>query len=140
MTSRLSACVLIVEDNADSGRLIFKALAENGFHPVIAKTLDEAFRVLGNFPFCVLLDLGLPDGNGVEILRFVRRMQLPIKVAVVTGSAEFSSVGFAALLQPEAIFRKPVSPFELMKWVVSVSPDPARSGFQPCPHGPGAPT
>lgn len=128
-----SSCILIVEDHDDTSLLISKLLTERGFSPVVARTLDDAFRLLDGLPFCVLLDLGLPDGNGAEILRHVRRLRLPIKVAVVTGSADFSTFGFATLLEPDAIFRKPVELPDLLIWVASVRPDPARFSLLPCP-------
>jgi DNA-binding NarL/FixJ family response regulator len=67
----------------------------------------------------VILDLALPDGNGVEILRHIRHSFSPIKVAVLTGSQDYSSVGTAIMLKPDAFFLKPVEPTELMSWLNS---------------------
>jgi DNA-binding response OmpR family regulator len=119
-----SSRVLVVEDDVGVSRLLSKELTEGGFSPVVATTLDDAFRLLDDRPFCVLLDLDLPDISGVEVLRQVRRLELPIKVAVVTGSADFSTFGFAVLLGPDAIFRKPVNSSELLAWVASADRSP----------------
>lgn len=116
-----SSWALIIEDDADNGEWIAEILKEQGYEAQLAMTLEDGFRKLAErVPACVVLDLGLPDGNGVEILRHVRRLGIPTKVAVVSGSNDFSTVGTAVLLEPDAFFRKPVRAAELMNWVASV--------------------
>lgn len=131
----LTSCVLIVEDDADLCDLVSKVLEKSGFQTIVATTLAEAFRLLAGRPFCVLLDLALPDGNGVEVLRLVRRMDAPIKVAVLTGSDDRSHLGTALLLKPDAFFRKPVQLSQLVDWITSVLPKRSKFALQPCPLG-----
>jgi CheY-like chemotaxis protein len=134
-TRMISPSVLIVEDDALSRRLTSRVLTDDGFQTAIATTPDVAFRLLEDFPFCILLDLELPDGNGVEILRLIRRSNSPIKVAVLRESDDYSHVGTAVLLKPGAFFRKPELPAELIEWVTSVSPHTSRFRLRPSPLG-----
>src|SRR5258708_2078315 len=98
-------CPLILEDDADPREWPDRVLRGHSYEATSAGTLAEAFEKLEDGPCCVILDLALPDGNGVEILRRIRSKQLPVKVAVLTGSTDFSTVGTAILLKPDALFR-----------------------------------
>ncbi|MDB5173461.1 MAG: regA [Phycisphaerales bacterium] len=111
---------LIVEDDPDNCEWMARALSKGGCEIDFAMTLADALEKLANKPpHCVVLDLGLPDGNGIEILRLIRQLELPIKVAIVSGNTDYSTVGTAFLLEPDAFFRKPVNARELMSWVAA---------------------
>ncbi|MDB5293134.1 MAG: chemotaxis protein CheY [Phycisphaerales bacterium] len=115
-----AAYVLIVEDDPVDRHWLLALLKKRGIAAEQAATLQEGFDKLTTLaPLCVLLDLGLPDGNGVEVLRHIRRHGLPIKVAIITGSDDYSTVGTAMLLQPDILFRKPVDAAEVMSWVAT---------------------
>jgi len=60
---------------------------------VIAKTIKEANKHLADNPdFQVaILDLNLPDGNGIDMLIEIRRQKLPIAVIILTGSGNEES-------------------------------------------------
>ena len=74
--------VLVVEDDREIRTLIQSALSVEGFEVQTAVTVSEATALLRNaLPDIVLLDLGLPDGDGLELVLHARRMQsLPILV------------------------------------------------------------
>jgi two-component system response regulator AtoC len=60
---------LIVEDDADSARMMAALVANEGFSAATALTLRDARRQLAlQQPDVVLLDLHLPDGNGMALL------------------------------------------------------------------------
>jgi DNA-binding response OmpR family regulator len=118
MITATKNCALIVEDDPDSREWLEKLLRRFGYDSACVGTLAGAFERLGSC-CCVILDLALPDGNGADILRRIRHDNLPIKVAVVTGSQDYSSVGTAIMLKPDAFFIKPVEPSELISWLDS---------------------
>ncbi len=61
--------VLLLEDDADLAFLLEYSLGRAGYQCEIAKTVAEARALVATHPFCfLLLDLCLPDGNGVDIL------------------------------------------------------------------------
>jgi DNA-binding response OmpR family regulator len=67
--SEYKPLVLMIEDNLDILRLNGKWLAEADFETVSAETLNEARNILENqSPDIVILDIILPDGNGLEFL------------------------------------------------------------------------
>jgi two-component system response regulator AtoC len=60
---------LIVEDDADSARMMAALVGEQGFSAATARSLHDARKQLAmQQPDVVLLDLRLPDGNGMSLL------------------------------------------------------------------------
>jgi len=88
---------LYVEDNAMDADLVRRALAKNDppVELVIAPAVQVAIEKLGDeddFFDWVLLDLNLPDGDGLEVLRFVRDQRLPCIVIALTGAGDEKTV------------------------------------------------
>ena len=92
--------VLVVEDDAEMRGLLRASLAAEGFAVTTAVSLSEATAILKHDPpDLVVLDLGLPDGDGAELVSTVRRQSaLPIVVA----SARHDPAGKIALLDAGA--------------------------------------
>lgn len=78
----MSMRVLIVEDDKEIRALMRASLSVEGFTVQTAVSLSEASALLKNdLPDVMVLDLGLPDGDGVDLVREVRkRHSLPILV------------------------------------------------------------
>ena len=110
--------VLIVEDDALSSMALHRLVASLGYEVVVAGTLEEAERRLP-WAGCVVLDLHLPDGNGIDLLRRVRRGRRPVRVAVTTGSAGEGLLAEVKSLRPDALFIKPFHPPDLFDWLDS---------------------
>ncbi|MFI5004123.1 MAG: response regulator transcription factor [Solirubrobacterales bacterium] len=87
--------VLLVEDEASIADPFARALARNGFEPLIARTAADALR-LGREarPDVVLLDLTLPDGDGRDVCRELRRStDVPIIMLTARGTVTDRVVG-----------------------------------------------
>ena len=81
----------------------------------VAATLGEAIGCLdGAGPEAVILDLMLPDGNGVELLRRVRERELAVRVVVTTGMMDAQALDDVKRLQPYALMIKPIDIRELL--------------------------
>ncbi|ABD70257.1 two component transcriptional regulator, winged helix family [Rhodoferax ferrireducens T118] len=74
--------VLVVEDDREIRALMQSSLSVEGFEVQTAVSLSEASALLRHSPpDVIVLDLGLPDGDGVQLVREVRtRHSLPIVV------------------------------------------------------------
>ena len=69
----LSAKVLLIEDERQIRRFVRVALEEDGCQVVEAGTMAEGLALAGaERPDLIVVDLGLPDGNGVDLIRDVR--------------------------------------------------------------------
>lgn len=74
--------VLVVEDDKEIRAFIRSSLSIEGFEVQTAVSVSEAKAILRNaLPDVLLLDLGLPDGDGIELVREVRKQHnLPILI------------------------------------------------------------
>jgi two-component system KDP operon response regulator KdpE len=78
----MSLRVLVVEDDREIRSMMQSSLSVEGFEVQTAVSLSEASSLLLNSPpDVVVLDLGLPDGDGVELVHLVRKhSSLPILI------------------------------------------------------------
>jgi DNA-binding response OmpR family regulator len=87
--------VLVVEDEQSIVAPFVHALARNGFDPVVAGTAADALRMARELaPEVVLLDLTLPDGDGRDVCRELRReSNVPIIMLTARGTQTDRIVG-----------------------------------------------
>ena len=72
--SAIRHVVLVVDDEAAIRRLLRGALERGGYQIVEAETAQQALNSLGiDKPDVVLLDLGLPDRDGMEIIPLLKK-------------------------------------------------------------------
>ncbi|PQJ68947.1 response regulator [Polaribacter butkevichii] len=93
MKSTLSN-LLIVEDNSFIGKSIVNAAKKNkGIkHIHLTEFLQEAIALFSTTNYdLVILDLKLPDGNGIELLKMLKEKQIETKVFVFSVSIELKS-------------------------------------------------
>ena len=79
--------ILLIEDEPQMHRFLRTSLTSHGYAFLAAVTLREGLQILTTQnPDVVLLDLGLPDGNGIDFIREVRAWtQTPIVVISARG-------------------------------------------------------
>ena len=118
--------LLVVDDEPHIGLLLRPRLEAVGFDVTLARTLAEARAALAAaLPDALLLDLHLPDGSGVDLLRDLRRQAggaaLPVVVLTAEGEdrvlAELGRLGAAVL-------SKPFSPSKLTAQLAEMLGDP----------------
>ncbi len=82
--------ILIIEDNSQIAELLRKGLEEAGFEAVIKPSLASAYAELSlgaNYDL-VVLDLILPDGDGLDFLKYLRSSHRYKNIPVVIVSAK----------------------------------------------------
>ncbi|NJL24672.1 MAG: response regulator transcription factor [Calothrix sp. SM1_5_4] len=108
--------ILLVEDSEECRLIVNKTLNHPELTIVNAVTMTEALSHLqkGSIRFdLVLLDLGLPDGNGLDLLSFLQEDNLDIPVYLMTSKEDLASKVSAFSLGAEDYLTKPVNPIEL---------------------------
>lgn len=109
------ARILVVEDDASLGAGLIAVLAAEGHEVRWAKTAGDARQLLAeSIPDLVLLDLGLPDDDGVNLCLEIRDQRLPMTVVVVTARADESEAVRALDCGADDFVLKPFRPVELM--------------------------
>jgi len=75
--------VLIIEDDQRIRELVTRVLSQNGYDVSGAATaLDGLQQIVGGSPDVVVLDMGLPDLDGAELLKMIRAItDVPVVVA-----------------------------------------------------------
>jgi len=112
--------VLIVDDNVLIRKMIRSTLEAEGESCAEAATAAEALLAIhGDAPDVVLLDLNLPDADGLTLLRMLAStpaVSFP-KVFLVTGSDDVGLGEEARRLGARGVLRKPVTPPVLLRAV-----------------------
>lgn len=122
MVERSTKCkVLVVEDDPVSCQAMRALLARWGYDVESCSTTAEALAQLDHSRRCVILDLMLPDSNGIEVLRSIRSRNAPIFVAVVSAAYDPTLMREVRALKPDLLLPKPVDVALLKKWLGAAS-------------------
>jgi len=109
--------ILIVDDNADTRLVLSARLNAHHYHTVFAADALQAMSVaLKERPAAILLDLGLPGGNGLMVLQRLKANTSLRGIPVIIVTAEDSQVAEARTIKAGAVafLQKPVAQDKLM--------------------------
>ena len=82
--------VLVVDDDLHIRRLLNSTLTRGGYEPIEAVNAKEALALAAEHrPDAVLLDLGLPDRDGLEIVQLLKKAS-PAPILVLSARATIS--------------------------------------------------
>lgn len=124
-TSGHQPTVLVVEDDEPTRAAMAAVLAGEGFLVLTAADGHDAAAHLSRplEPVDVaVLDVGLPDVDGVALCARLRELRPDLPVIVCSGAAAPEEVGQLAALGVRRFFRKPVEPDELVSAVEAALP------------------
>ena len=106
--------ILVVEDEKSISHFISSTLSNNGYDPMEAHSGKEALSKISSYcPDVVILDLGLPDMDGLEILRELRTWS-SLPVVVVSARTHERDKVEALDLGADAYLTKPFGTDELL--------------------------
>ena len=112
--------VLVVEDELGIARLVRDYLAHAGFEVDVANDGDAAVSsVRGSKPDLIVLDLGLPRRDGLDVIRELRRTS-SVPIVVLTARADEADRIVGLELGADDYVTKPFSPKELVARVRAV--------------------
>ena len=109
--------VLVVDDDAQMLRTITDILRVHGHNPVGATSGLEALelaRTMGDSPTIALIDLSLPDMDGIELVARLREVSAITEVVILTGNASLDSALRALREESYDYLIKPVQPDHLL--------------------------
>lgn len=109
--------ILIVEDNADTAAALRSLLVFNGYVAAKVATKEEAsefFATHSNLK-AVILDVSLPDGNGIGLISEIKRIYPDCKVVVTSAFAEQHWAADVSDARPDSIVMKPINFPDLRK-------------------------
>ena len=118
--------VLIVEDDSDVASVFGMILEQAGFRITLASTGASAIKAFGqDKPDAVILDLMLPDMDGLDLVNYVRGVEQPgthIAVIVISGATGGFQMNKAMEAGADLFLGKPVGVDELVEAFVQLIP------------------
>lgn len=110
--------ILCVDDEKDILELFRDQLEESGFNVLEANNGKEAFKIFqGGGVDCILSDIRMPGGDGVELVKNVKGTGSTIPIFLVTGFSDYTADELMGLGINAVIFK----PFDLEEVVNMVS-------------------
>jgi diguanylate cyclase (GGDEF)-like protein len=119
VNSIASVEILLVDDEQGQLQSLKQLLCINGYTNLeLASGGNEAIRKLQNSIYqVILLDLQMPETNGLKVLEFHRRAGLNSEIIVISGETSFFWVKEAMRLGAHDYIRKPYRPEELLSTI-----------------------
>src|SRR6202022_2568731 len=112
--------VLVVDDDAQMLRTITDILRLRGYSTLIAATGREALNItrdMNEAPAVALVDLQLPDMDGIELIGRLREIAELQEVVILTGNASVDSAVRALRENSNDYLVKPVQPEQLVETI-----------------------
>jgi len=113
--------LLIVEDNFQLADDLSRFLAENGFVVELSDTLVDATEKVGLYDYdLIILDIGLPDGSGLELIKTIREKGKNPGILIVTAKNAIEDKVKGLELGADDYITKPFHKSELNARVKSI--------------------
>ena len=111
--------VLILDDESTLRTALFRLLDRKGFQVITAQRIEEARTFLTpEKPFdLAIIDMNLPDGNGLDFMSEIKKISPTTQVVVLTGFATIDSAVEATQKGAYHFLTKPFNVEELMSLV-----------------------
>jgi CheY-like chemotaxis protein len=119
--------VLVVEDDPATQELVEILLKGEGYRVELAGTVAEARQRLTEMtPDLVLMDFGLPDGDGISLTRWIKASAVTRSIVVValTGQVRLEQRVAASDAGCAGFISKPLEPTRFLKQVEGFLPRP----------------
>ena len=107
--------ILVADDNESIRMLMDDFLTQKGFEVLLAENGNEALDIFNaNFPPVIILDLRMPDLDGIGFLKSMDPQKMTTHgVIVMTGHGDDDAIKTCFELGVQSFLRKPVNLFEL---------------------------
>lgn len=113
--------ILIIEDEKDMRQNMQATLEKEDFLVELVATYQEAISKIGVYDYdCILLDIGLPDGNGLEILKTLKNKGYSDSVIIVSAKDSLDDKVYGLELGADDYLPKPFHMAELNARVKAV--------------------
>jgi two-component system KDP operon response regulator KdpE len=106
--------ILVVDDEPPIRKLLRTGLGAQGYEVLDAPSGKAALELLARKPDLVILDLGLPDIDGLELLRSIRHLQGSLPIVVLSSRGDEAGKVAALDLGADDYVTKPFGMDELL--------------------------
>jgi two-component system response regulator AtoC len=118
----LKGHVLIVEDDELNAKFIEEALQTTELSIRIAHTGEQALEIIRSIPHfdIVLLDIRLPDGDGIALIEPFRKLMPTIKIIIQSAYATSDDIQRGMQAKSDGYLTKPIDPDKLLREIARV--------------------
>lgn len=109
--------ILVLEDNERLSKLIKQALSDEGYSVDCFSDGDDALEVLENGYDCFILDINVPNLDGISILEAIRLNHSSTPVIIMSSNHDLEKVQSSYELGCDDYLKKPFYIFELVQKV-----------------------
>lgn len=114
--------LIVVEDDPMAQTIYIDALSGTGCHASFCGTVSSALNLASTTnPDVIIMDLGLPDGSGIEAIKRITAAGLCSNILVATASQKTSEHQAAMDAGADVVLVKPIDQDELHRRIVSLS-------------------
>ena len=107
--------ILIIEDDITFSLMLTTWLGKKGFEVVTSTSVSDAKNRIENVSLDLILsDLRLPDGDGIDLLRWIRERNTSVPLIMMTSYADIQTAVQAIKLGASDYISKPLNPDELL--------------------------
>ncbi len=107
--------VLIVDDEPEIGRAVSRLLKHEGFETAFFDNANDALEAISTNEFGVILsDIAMPNMDGIELMRRIRKIDFDIPIILLTGDPTLDTAQKAIELGAYRYFTKPLDTQELV--------------------------
>jgi len=126
--------LLLVDDDEVFRRRLARAFTERGFEVHEAGGAAEAIRrAAADSPEWALVDLRMPDGSGLEVVRELAALDPTTRIVVLTGYGSIATAVEAVRLGAADYLTKPADVEEILARLEGRAPDPSQAAATPTP-------
>jgi CheY-like chemotaxis protein len=123
--------ILVVDDDADTVKMLAAMLTADGHHLGVAHNLHEAIDQIGEPWDIVISDLGLPDGTGLDVARRFRSVSSKPRLIALSGYGSDGDVKASREAGFELHIVKPINLSELRRMIDRVAANPPSRIYHP---------
>ena len=113
--------ILVIEDDASLRKIITEALEGERFVVESASTYRDALMKIEDYSYdCILLDIMLPDGSGLDLLKYVKEIGKDENVIIISAKDSIEDKVFGLEIGADDYLAKPFHIAELIARIRSV--------------------
>lgn len=123
--------VLVIEDEKELREIIKESLEKEFYVVEMASSYKMGIEKLSGYDYdCILLDIMLPDGNGIDLLREIKSMGKADSVIIISAKDSIDDKVLGLELGADDYLTKPFHLSELLARIKSVLRRKNQQGFQ----------
>jgi DNA-binding NtrC family response regulator len=123
----VSLRVVVIDDEPQVRKSLYRVLSDEGYKVDTAESAREGFELVERLkPHIVILDLKLPDGSGLDVLKLISELDESIQTIVISAYAEVQLAVEAMKMGAAEFLKKPYELEEITLALRGVAKNVAR--------------